>query len=182
MENLEIKQNENVEVEETKEETKKEEVKTFKEEDVQKIIQSETDKVRTEYSKKVKVLEEELIKLKPAEKSETELKLEQKLKELDEKEKQIQAKERQFKVQDTLTANNLPKELSKFINAGDDDLDNLGKEIADILNKHLLNSSYKPKTHKPNDGITKDQFKQMNYMERLKLQQSNPTLYSKLSE
>ena len=51
------------------------------------------------------------------------------------------------------------------------------------MNKTLLDGSYKPSTHKSNkDVITKEQFAQMGYFERTKLQETNPTLFTKLSE
>jgi len=149
--------------------------------ELEKFIQSETDKVRTKYSQEKKALEEELLKYKPKEKSKEELELEARIKELQEKENALAQKERELKLQETLQANNLPKELAKYI-AGDD-LEAIGKEIGAILNQHLLNNGYKPSQHKSTETtITKEKFRKMNYKEREKLYEENPELFRKLSE
>jgi hypothetical protein len=43
-------------------------------------------------------------------------------------------------------------------------------------------TSFKPETHKSNQGITKEDFKKMNYQERVALSESNPTLFDALSQ
>jgi len=79
-----------------------------------------------------------------------------------------------------LEINQLPTGLSKYISA--EDIDVAGQEISTILNEYLLNNSHKPTKHNNNgDSVTKDQFKNMNYSERMKLEQTNPELYKKLA-
>lgn len=139
-------------------------------EEFDKAIQSAEDKIRTDYSKKIRELEDKL----PPQKTEKEL-------ELETKEKELLAKEREYKIKDMLELNQLPTGLSKYISA--EDIDVAGKEIATILNEYLLNNSHKPKKHNNGgDTVTKDQFKNMNYSERMKLEQTNPELYKKLSQ
>lgn len=147
---------------------------------VNKAIQSETDKVRTDYSAKLKGVNEELAKYKPAEKSDAEKTLETKLKELEDKEKEIANKEKAITVKEKLTEKGLPVELAKFISVGDD-VDTAITEFGTTLSSMLLNGSYKPSSHKNNDGISKDDFKKMGYLERSKLLETNPELYKKLS-
>lgn len=138
-------------------------------EEFEKAIQSAEDKIRTDYSKKVKDLESKI----PTPKTEKEI-------ELETKEKELLAKEREYKIKDMLEQNHLPTGLSKYISA--EDIDVAGTEIATILNDYLLNNSHKPTKHNNNgDSVTKDQFKNMNYSERMKLEQTNPELYKKLS-
>ena len=138
-------------------------------EEFDKAIQSAEDKIRTDYSKKVKDLESKM----PTPKTEKEI-------ELETKEKELLAKEREYKIKDMLEINQLPTGLSKYISA--EDVDVAGKEIATILNDYLLNNSHKPKKHNNGgDSITKEQFKNMNYSERIKLEQTNPELYKKLA-
>lgn len=138
-------------------------------EEFDKAIQSAEDTVRTDYVKKLKALEDKL----PPQKTEKEL-------ELETKEKELLAKEREYKIKDMLETNQLPTGLSKYISA--EDVDVAGKEIATILNDYLLNNSHKPKKHNNGgDAITKEQFKNMNYSERIKLEQTNPELYKKLA-
>lgn len=152
----------------------------FGEEDVNKRIQSEGDKIRTDYSKKVKTLEEELTKYKPKDKTEAELELEKKQSELAKKEKEIVDKERLFKVQELLQANDLPSALAKYLHG--EDLETMTKEVTDILNKHVLDGSFKPNKHKSTDGVTVEEFKKMNYKQKCDLSEKNPELYAKLSK
>lgn len=145
---------------------------------VKKVIQSETDRVRTEYSKQIKDLEQ----YKPKEKSQAEIDLENRLKALEDREKEIANKERQSQLQAKLQEKGLDSQLYKFLNVGDD-ADTFINEFAEIMNKTVLDGSYKPNVHKSTkDIITKEQFAGMGYMERSKLQETNPTLYAKLSE
>ena len=138
-------------------------------EEFDKAIQSAEDKIRTDYSKKVKDLESKM----PTPKTEKEI-------ELETKEKELLAKEREYKIKDMLEINQLPTGLSKYISA--EDIDVAGQEISTILNEYLLNNSHKPTKHNNNgDSVTKDQFKNMNYSERMKLEQTNPELYKKLA-
>ncbi|NBI06630.1 hypothetical protein [Senegalia massiliensis] len=146
-------------------------------EDYEKAIQGAEDRVRTQlYSEKIKPLETELEGLKPSQKSEKEL-------ELEKKEKELLAKENQFKVRDTLEKHNLPKDLGKYINISDElDIEDVGKELGEIINNFVLDSSYKPeKKVNKGDAISKEDFKKMNYTQRLELYDSNPDLYKKLS-
>ena len=84
-------------------------------------------------------------------------------------------------MQETLQANNLPKELAKYLNG--DDVETIGKEIGSILNQHLLNNGFKPNNHKSTETtITKEKFKKMPYAEREKIYNENPELYKRLSE
>lgn len=146
-------------------------------EEFEKAIQSAEDRVRTQlYNEKIKPLESEIAELKPKQKSEKEL-------ELEKKEKELLAKERQYKVRDTLEKNNLPSQLAKFINASDDEIDSVITELSEVLDKHILNTSYKPSNkNNKGDAVTKEQFKNMNYFERQKLYESNQELYKKLSQ
>lgn len=145
---------------------------------VTKLLQSETDRVRTDYVKQIKDLE----KFKPIDKTPQEIALEERLKALEDREKAIQQQERQSQLQAKLSEKGLDSQLYKYLNVGDD-ADTFIEEFATVMNKTLLDGSYKPSTHKSNkDVITKEQFANMGYFERSKLQETNPTLFSKLSE
>lgn len=149
-------------------------------ETVNKAIQGSADKVRTEYSLKLKLANDEIAKLKPAEKSDAEKQLEQKQKELADKEKELADKEKSYKVKEKLSAKGLPSDLAKYLAIGDNE-DEIIEEFGNTLSTILLNGSYKPSNHKNNDGISKDDFKKMGYVERAKLLETNPELYKKLS-
>ena len=157
---------------------------TFTEEEMNKIKQGAEDKVRTEYSKKIKTLEEELETFKPKEKSKGELELEKRLAVLENKEKELQAKELELKISKTLENNGLPIQLAKYLNTtGVEDVESYLTEVKEVLNKHLVDNSFKPKGHNSNkDSITKEQFKKMSLMEKQKLYTENEALYTKLAE
>lgn len=138
-------------------------------EEFEKAIQSAEDKVRTEYVKKVKDLEGKL----PQDKTEKEL-------ELENREKELSNREREYKLKDMLEQQKLPTGLSKYINA--EDIETAGQEIAGILNDYLLNTSHEPSKHSnKGESVTKEQFKNMKYAERAKLEKTNPELYNKLA-
>ena len=74
---------------------------------VHKALQSEGDKIRTKYSKELSELKTELLKYKPAEKSDAEKSLEEKQKELELKEKELASKELSYTVKEKLSCKRL---------------------------------------------------------------------------
>lgn len=148
---------------------------------VQKYVQSETDKVRTDYSKKLKDANDEITKLKPVEKSETEKALEERISALEAKEREIANKERAMTIADKLKEKELPTELAKYLNVGDD-MDKTIEELGSVFGNYFLNGTNKPRNHQTNKGITKADFKKMSYAERAKLYAENPTLYNALNK
>lgn len=147
-------------------------------EQVTKYVQSETDKVRTDYSQKLKAVNEELLKYKPAEKSEAELALEKRVKELEEREKSISDKEKSLDIENKLSAKGLPKELAQYLNISSDNED----EVINKIGEYVLNNGNVPKGHGKNPGTTKEEFRKMNYIEKAKLYKENPELYKALSQ
>ena len=147
---------------------------------VNKYVQSETDKVRTDYSKKLKDANDEITKLKPVEKSETEKALEERISALEAKEREIANKERAMTIADKLKEKELPTELAKYLNVGDD-MDKTIEELGSVFGNYFLNGTNKPGNHQTNKGITKADFKKMSYAERAKLYAENPTLYNALN-
>lgn len=148
---------------------------------VQKLLQSETDKIRTEYSQKLKTVNEELNQYKPKEKSETEKALEERIAKLEAREKEINAKEQSMTLASKLKEKNLPTDLAKYLNVGDD-MDKTIDEVGVLFGNYFLSGSNKPSNHNTNKGITKKDFQKMSYMERTKLFQENPTLYETLNK
>lgn len=136
-------------------------------ETVDKIVQSEGDKIRTKYSKEMNDLKAKL----PKEKSDSEIDLENRLKELE-------RKESEYQIKDKLTELGLPQQLAGFLK-GVDGLE----QLKDVFNENSLKNSFKPNGHKSNDTtITKEQFKKMDYSQREQLFDSNPELYKALSK
>ena len=148
---------------------------------VQKLLQSHEDKIRTDYSKRLKDVNDELAKYKPVEKTETEKALEERLSILEAKEKEIANKERAMTIANKLKEKEIPTELAKYLNIGDD-MDTAIEEIGTVFGNYFLNGSNKPSNHQTNKGITKQDFKKMSYSQRAKLFQENPTLYNALNK
>lgn len=146
---------------------------------VNKAIQSETDKVRTEYSKKIKDLEGKL----PKELSADEKALQERIKAIEEKEKALQEKELTTNLQAKLKEKGLNEQLASYLKVqGVEDLGTYLDDIAKVINVQLDNG-YKPKNHERHDTkITKDQFNNMNYVERMNLYNTNKTLFDALSK
>lgn len=148
---------------------------------VQKFVQSETDKVRTDYSQKLRTVNEELAKYKPAEKTESEKALEERLKALEDREAELAAKERSQKIVSKIKAKGLPEELAQYLTIGDN-IDEDVEKVGAALGNYFLNANYKPESHASNKGITREQFSKMSYMERSKLYKENPELYKMLAQ
>ena len=143
---------------------------------VKKYVQSETDRVRTDYSAKLKTANEELSKYKPKEKTEQEKTLDERIKSLDEREQAIAAREKSLDLTKKLSEKGLPADLAKYLNVDDDEA------LTSISNMLLSSGNVPPKSHPKNNGVTKEQFKSMNYMQKAKLFAENPELYRKLSK
>lgn len=148
---------------------------------VQRYVQSHEDRIRTDYSKRLKDANDELMKYKPVEKSDSEKALEERLSALEAKEKELANKERAMTIADKLKERELPAELAKYINVGDD-VDKTIEELGSVFGNYFLNGTNKPGNHQTNKGITKQDFKQMSYAERAKLFRENPALYQTLNK
>lgn len=148
---------------------------------VTRLVQSETDKVRTDYSKKLKDVQTELDQYKPAEKSDEEKALEQRIANLEAKEQELASKERAMTIADKLKAKGLPGELAQYLNVGED-IDSSIDEVGDALGNYFLGHVSNPSgNHTTNKGITKADFAKMSYAERAKLFSENNELYKALS-
>ena len=148
---------------------------------VEKLLQSETDKVRTEYSQKLKTVNEELSQYKPKEKSDSEKALEERIAKLEAREKELANKEQSMTLASKLKEKNLPTDLAKYLNVGED-MDKTIDEVGALFGNYFLDGSNKPSNHTTNKGITKKDFQKMGYMERTKLFQENPQLFEILNK
>lgn len=148
---------------------------------INKAIQSGADKVRTEYSTKLKTANDELAKYKPAEKSDAEKSLEERLKALEDKEQELANKEKSLTVASKLKEKGLPEELATYLNLGDD-VDKTIESVGATLGSYFLNNGNKPANHSKNQAVTREQFKKMGYGERAKLASENPALYQALNK
>ena len=88
---------------------------------VQKLIQSETDKVRTKYSTELKAAKEELSQYKPKEKTQEELDLETRIRNLELKEAEIASKEKNVRIKSKLEEKGLPTGLADYLHLETDE-------------------------------------------------------------
>lgn len=177
---MENEQNTNQQLEVNEDSTTTE---TFTREDVDKAIQSAEDKVRTKYVKEIKELQEMINSLKPKEKNESEIELENRIAKLEQKEQEIKIKERKMEISNLLQEKGLPTQLLNIINIGVEggELETSLEEIAKIYKENTLNNSFKPNDRtKSKEVVTKEQFSNMSYKDRLNLFNSNEELYNKL--
>lgn len=147
---------------------------------VQQILQSEGDKIRTKYSNELRTVKEELNQYKPAQKSDSEIQFENRMKELKAREQKLLAKERQTELSSKLTELGLPTELGQYLNLGED-VDAGLEAVSVAINGYLLNNGNKPSNHSKQQSVTKSDFKKMSYGEKAQLFQDNPELYKALA-
>lgn len=135
---------------------------------IEKVNQASGDKIRTEYTTKIKELEGRI----PQDKDPQVLALEDRL-------KAIESKEQMLNMKESLSNAGLPSGLGSFLN-GDTDIE----KLKGIFGEMKLDNSFKPegKPNSSNNGMTKEQFKELDYNGRSALYSTNPDLYNILSK
>jgi hypothetical protein len=171
--------NTNIETEDKQDTTNETDNVTMTKTDYEKALQSAEDKVRTKYSKQLKDYETKIGELTPKQKSESEIELEKRLKDIEDKQKIVDAKEKRLNLQDTLQSKNLDKSMADYINP-ECDIDAFEKIVSNILTERMKNNGYNPTGHETNNGISKEKWKAMNYSDKAKLFETNPELAKKL--
>lgn len=147
--------------------------------DYEKAIQSAEDKLRTNYSKQIKDLQNKVAELTPKQKTQTEIDLETKLKEIEDKQKEIDRKEKYLTLQDTLSSKNIDKSLADYLK-DDVDIEKFEGAINAFVSQKTKSLGYVPTGHQNNEGVSKEAWKAMSYSEKQKFYESNPTLAKKL--
>lgn len=149
---------------------------------VQKLLQSEGDKIRTEYSKKLKDLQNNTRSIDDY----TELdnkynSLVDELLELRDYKTENEEVLRQNKINEMLKEKGI-EGIAKYLKFDEGtDLESYINEISETLNKQQKN--FVPNSHTTqNNNITKEDFKKMNYSQRVNLYNSNKELYDILSK
>lgn len=145
-------------------------------ESVQKLIQSAEDRVRTDYSKKLKDANDEIAKYKPVEKSDAEKALEERIAALESKEAELSKKEKDLQLQNKLKERGLDPNLASYLNLGEDE-----EAALNDISGYFLGTSTVPSGHTESKGITKKEFAKMDYNQRMRIYQENPTLYKALT-
>lgn len=152
---------------------------TFTEDEVNRKIQSAEDKLRTSYSKQIKDLQEQIKKLSPVEKSESEIAIENRLAELEKAQEEVNAQKAFLSLQDTLQSKGIDKALATYLKA-DVDVDAFVTAFNASMKEVTKTTGYVPDSHKAGDKITAEEFKNWSYDQKAELYTKNPTLYQKL--
>lgn len=152
---------------------------TFTQEDVDKKVQSECDKLRTKYVKEIKDLQEQIKKLSPVEKSESEIAIENRLAELEKAQEEVNAQKAFLSLQDTLQGKGIDKSLATYLKA-DVDVDAFVAAFNNAMKEVTKTTGYVPDSHNAGDKITAEEFRSWSYDQRAELYTKNPTLYQKL--
>lgn len=132
--------------------------------ELEKVVQSETDKVRTKYSNQIKELEQ----YKPHEKTEAEQEMETMKHELE-----------QMKFEKSIADAGFNADMAKFLKP-DADLNAFGEMLKGLVPEQK--KDFVAKGHNTDSGLTKEQFKNMNYEQKAKLYAENPELYAQLNK
>lgn len=152
---------------------------TFTEDEVNRKIQSAEDKLRTSYSKQIKDLQEQIKKLSPVQKSESEIAIENRLAELEKAQEEVNAQKAFLSLQDTLQGKGIDKALATFLKA-DVDVDAFVTAFNNAMKEVTKDKGYVPDSHNAGDKITAEEFRNWSYDQRAELYTKNPTLYQKL--
>jgi Domain of unknown function (DUF4355) len=177
------------------------ETKTYSEEEVQQLIQSETDRKVTkaldtakskwqeEYEAKLQHEKSEAEKLaKLSESERMQLEFDKQKQDFEEQRKQFMREKLELQTIKELSAIGLPTDFSKFVIA--DTADEIQSNIADFkqeweaaiekaVNEKLQGTTPKTAT-KQGAAVTKEQFKKMNYQEKMAIYADDPELYEQL--
>lgn len=147
--------------------------------DYDKAIQSAEDRVRGKYSKQIKDLEAKVKELSPAEKTQAEIDVENRLAALEASEKAVAERERKIAVQEKLSANGLDKTLADYIK-DDVDVDKLSSLVDDIVKSRMKSNGYVPSDHSSDDKVTPEEFAKWTYSQKAEFAQKHPEAYARL--
>lgn len=152
---------------------------TFTQEDVDKKVQSECDKLRTKYVKEIKDLQEQVKKLSPVEKSESEIAIENRLAELEKAQAEVNAQKAFLSLQETLQGKGIDKALATFLKA-DVDVDAFVTAFNSAMKEVTKTTGYVPDSHNAGDKITAEEWGKMKYSEKVDIMNKSPELYKRL--
>lgn len=154
---------------------------------IQKGLETHRSKWEQEFKQNAQLTAEEL----------AEKKLQEKLDSITEREKEIQKRSNLIDAKDMLTGADIPKEqYSKFMDLLiTDDEEGTKTNVTNFIEtfnstKHEIEAKLKdemskipaPKGGTNSDGISKEDFKSMSYLEKVELKRTNENLYNKLIE
>lgn len=152
---------------------------TMSQEDYDKAIQSATDKVRGKYSKEIKELRDKIKELTPVEKTQAEIDLENRIAALEESERAVATQKKRLEMQELLSSKGLDKSLIDFVKE-DTDIEALAGVIDGIVKGKVKNNAFVPVNHSSDETVSQEEFRAMNYSQKLELQKKSPELFKRL--
>lgn len=152
---------------------------TYTEDEVAKKIQSAEDKLRRKYSDEIKDLQDQIKKLSPVEKSESEIAIENRLAELEKAQAEVNAQKAFLSLQDTLQGKGIDKALATYLKA-DVDVDAFVTAFNNAMKEVTKDKGYVPDSHNAGDKITAEEWGKMKYSEKEKISRENPELFKRL--
>ena len=152
---------------------------TMSQEDYDKAIQSATDKVRGKYSKEIKELKDKIKELTPVEKTQAEIDLENRIAALEESERAVATQKKRLEMQELLSSKGLDKSLIDFVKE-DTDIEALAGVIDGIVRGKVKNNAFVPGNHSSDETVSQEEFRAMNYSQKVELQKKSPELFKRL--
>lgn len=152
---------------------------TMSKTDYEKAIKNAGDKVKVELSKQIRDLEAKVKELSPAEKTQAEIDVENRLAALEASEKVLAEREHRIAVQEKLSANGLDKEMSDYLK-DDADVDKLSALMDKMISSRMKANGYKPVDHSSGDKVTPEEFKKWTYSQKAEFAQKHPEAYARL--
>lgn len=147
--------------------------------DYDKAIQSAEDRVRGKLSKQIRDLEAKVKELRPVEKTQAEIDMENRLAALEASEKAVAERERKIAVREKLSANGLDKTLADYIK-DDTDVDKLSALVDGIVKLRMKANGYVPSEHSSDDKVTPEEFAKWTYSQKAEFAQKHPESYKRL--
>ena len=189
MENTNVNVNEQEQSSEQVEQVAEQTVKTFTQEEVDKMIQKRLSRERKDIEAKIEAERreaEELAKLSEAERQKA--MFEKQVAEFEATKRAFEQEKLLNETSKQLASKNLPIEFAEMLKAQDAEstFENIkifeakfNEAVERLVNERLKGKTPKAQTGAV-EGVTKEAFNKMSYMERLELYNSDPELYNKL--
>lgn len=152
---------------------------TYTEDEVNRKIQSAEDKLRRKYSDEIKDLKEQIKKLSPVEKTESEIAIENRLAELEKAQAEVESQKAFLSLQDTLQSKGVDKALATYLKA-DINVDEFVTAFNNAMKEVTKTTGYVPDSHNAGDKITAEEWGKMKYSEKEKISRENPELFKRL--
>lgn len=177
--NTKGKDSKNTNTTDTKDTKDSKDTVTMSKADYEEKIKDAEEKVRNELSNQIKELEEKIKELTPAEKTQAETELENRIAALEASENEIKIQKNKLDMQEKLAAKGLDKELSDYIK-DDADVDKLTSLVDGIVKSRMKSNGYVPNDHSSDDKVTIEEFNKWPYSKKAEFAEKYPESYKRL--